>query len=128
MSTVAAILIAFAVVVLLLVIGGYVSARRRQRLHAGDYDRHLAEADRHLELARASDRGWDRAVMEEAARRALAQHRPGFSPERLDLVLVDDQPGVAEDRAHFVAAGDGEQVRLVLTRGQGGHWSAAPDD
>jgi hypothetical protein len=41
----------------------------------------------------------------------------------LDLVLVDDRPGVAEDRAHFVAAGGGEDVRVILARRDDG-WIA----
>jgi hypothetical protein len=117
-------LIAVAVVVGLFFVGGLLGARRRTHDQAGDLDRHIAEADRALEQARAADRGWDRAAMEQAARQAAEQARPGFVPERLDLVLVDDRPGMTEDTAHFVASGGGEQVRVVLARSEAG-WHVA---
>ena len=40
--------------------------------------------------------------MERAAREAVAEARPGSDYE-LYLVLVDDRPGVEEDRAQFMA-------------------------
>jgi cbb3-type cytochrome oxidase subunit 3 len=123
MSALAIVLIALGVLVLLVFVGGLAAARRRERAQRGDYARHLAEADQALEEARAADKGWDRAVMEATVQRALEAERPGFTPDRLELVLVDDRPGVSEDRAHFVAAGDGEEVRVVLARGEAG-WAA----
>ena len=123
MSVLAIILIVVGVVVILVFAGGLAAARRRDRSNAGEYTRHLAEADRALEEARAADRGWDRAVMEAAVQRALEEQRPGFRAERLELVLVDDRPGVNEDRAHFVAAAGGDEVRIVLSRGEAG-WAA----
>jgi len=123
MSVLAIILIVVGVVVVLVFAGGLAAARRNDRTHAGDYARHLAEADQALEEARAADKGWDRAVMEAAVQRALEEQRPGFRAERLELVLVDDRPGVAEDRAHFVAAAGGDEVRIVLSRGEAG-WAA----
>ena len=118
------ILIAAGVVLVLFFLGGLLGARRRDREQAPDLERHIAEADQALEQARAAERGWDRAAMEEAARQAAEQARPGFSAERLDLVLVDDRPGVTEDTAHFVASGGGEQVRVVLARSEAG-WHVA---
>jgi Na+-transporting methylmalonyl-CoA/oxaloacetate decarboxylase gamma subunit len=123
MSAVAIVLIVLAVLVLLVLAGGFAAARRREREHAGDYARHLAEADQALEQARAADRGWDRAVMEAAVTKALEEQRPGFTPDRVDLVLVDDRPGVTEDRAQFVAAAGGEEILVVLSRGEAG-WAA----
>jgi hypothetical protein len=61
--------------------------------------------------------------MEEACRRALSDQRPDFGYDRLQLVLVDDQPGVEEDRAHFIAAGGDGEARIVLSR-SGDHWGA----
>jgi hypothetical protein len=95
------------------------AARRRER-HAPQYDRHVAEADRALEHARAADKGWDRSLLEAAARDALAQEKPGWPYEELALVLVDDRPGIAEDRAHFVAYGEDGQMRVVLARREAG--------
>jgi hypothetical protein len=123
MSTLAVILIAAAIVVVLLLMAATIAVRRRTERDRPAYERHLAAADHALEAARASDRGWDRAVMEDVARAALNQHRPGWDFRSLDLVLVDDRPGVEEDRAHF-RAGDGDrQVVVVLRRGEAG-WTA----
>ena len=123
MSAVAIVLIALGVLVLLLVLGGFLGARRHARATAGDLERHLREADRALEEARASDKGWDRAVLEAVARKALEEQRPSHSYERLALVLVDDRPGVTEDRAHMRANGPGGYATVVLTRGDAG-WTA----
>jgi hypothetical protein len=123
MSALAIVLIVLGVLVLLVFAGGLAAARRRERGSAPDYARHLAEVDHALEQARAADKGWDRAVMEAAVQRAIEQHRPGAAVERVDLVLVDDRPGVTEDRAHFVAAVGDEELRVILARGDAG-WSA----
>lgn len=118
MSTLAIILIVIGVVLVLLFVAGALVARRRTE---GDYAEHVAQADHALEAARAADRGWDRAVLESTARAALERERPGWAYE-LHLVLVDDRPGVVDDRAHLVAVGDGAEARLVLTREAGGDW------
>jgi hypothetical protein len=123
MSALAIVLIVVVVLVLLVFAGGLIAARRREVTHRDDYTRHLTEADQALEQARALDKGWDRVVMEAAVQRALEAERPGFTPDRLELVLVDDRPGVSEDRAHFVAADGSEEVRIVLARGEAG-WAA----
>jgi hypothetical protein len=54
--------------------------------------------------------------MEEVARAALAQSRPGWRYNKLHLILVDDRPGVGEDRAHFVAVADDGEARVILSR------------
>jgi hypothetical protein len=120
MSTLAIVLIAVAVVVALLLIAGAIVARRRAEAHADDYRAHLAAADQALEAARAADRGWDRPAMEDVARAALNEKRPGWDFRTLDLVLVDDRPGVAEDRAQFVASDGDDRVDVVLARGAAG--------
>lgn len=123
MSTVAIVLIVVAVALIALFLGGLIATRRRQRAGAADYSRHVAAADRALEEARAADRGWERGVLESAARSALEQQRPGFSYDELHLILVDDRPGVTEDRAQFAATGPDGEVRVVLVRGEQG-WTA----
>jgi hypothetical protein len=115
-STLAIVLIVLSVLVLLLLAGGLAGARRRDRLQADTLDASIAEADQALEQARAADRGWERAVLEAAVKKALEAERPELRYERIDLVLVDDRPGVEEDRAHFVASGTEGQARIVLTR------------
>jgi hypothetical protein len=123
MSNLALILIIIGVVVLLVFVGGLIAARRRDQRQAGVWEQHVAAADAALEQARALDRGWHRETMEQAARAALSEQRPDHRYEDLHLVLVDDQPGVEDDRAQFVAAGPGGEVRLVLTR-DGDRWVA----
>jgi hypothetical protein len=115
-SALAIVLIAVAVVLVVLFVGGLVTRTRRTRAHEVDYARHIAAADRALEEARAADKGWDRVLLEEAARRALAEQRAGWPYDSLHLVLVDDRPGVTDDRAHLVARGDEGEVRIVLIR------------
>ncbi len=119
---IAAVVLGVAVVALF--IGGYLARRRHDRRYAGTYARNLEEADSALETARAEDRGWDRELLEQAARRALEDARPGWEPQRFEIVLVDDRPGVTEDRAHLVAMDADERIRIVLSRHEGGHWSA----
>ncbi len=122
-STLAIVLIVLAALFAILFVGGYIARRRFDRSHRVEYDAHLRSADRALEAARAADRGWERSGLEAAAREALGRERPGWETAELQLVLLDDRPGVDEDRAHFVASGrDGDDVRLVLTR-QGGAWA-----
>jgi hypothetical protein len=123
MSTLALILIVAALVVVVLLTVATVAVRKRTERDSDAYREHLASADHALEAARASDRGWDRSVMEDVARAALNERRPSWDFRSLDLVLVDDQPGVHEDRAHFEASDGEARVLVVLTRGDAG-WTA----
>lgn len=122
MSTLAIVLIVLAAVLVLFFLGGLVASRRRDAANSGSYADHLLAADRALEAARAEDKGWDRAALESAARDALKRERPGYEAAELQLVLVDDKPGVEEDRAHFLASGNDGPVRVILTR-RGGSWA-----
>ena len=123
MSTLALVLIIAGIVVLIVFIGGVFAVRRRDEAQAGVWEEHVRGADAALEQARALDRGWHRDTMEEAARVALREQAPDLSYDQLHLILVDDQPGVDEDRAHFVAVGPDKEVRVVLTRA-GDRWEA----
>lgn len=123
MSTLAIILIVIAVILTLALVGGLLATRKRAQAGAADYARHVAAADQALEQARAADRGWDRALLEDAARSALSEQHPDFAYDALHLVLVDDRPGIDEDRAQFAAVGSGGERRVVLVRGAAG-WSA----
>jgi uncharacterized membrane protein len=123
LSTLGIILIVLAVLVVLFFIGGLLGARVRDRRQAGTYAEHVANADSALEQARASDRGWHRDAMEEAARSAISEAKGDWNFRDLHLVLVDDRPGVDEDRAHFVAVGSDGECRVVLTR-EGDRWVA----
>ena len=123
MSTLAIILIVVGAVILVALLLGFLGARARDRSQAPSWAEHVAAADTALEEARAADKGWHRDVMEEAARAALSQSRPGWKYRDLHLVLVDDRPGVAEDRAHFMAVGDAGEARVILAR-QDDRWVA----
>jgi hypothetical protein len=121
MSTLAIVLIAIGALLLVLLIGGLVVARRR--LDSSDLTKNIEAADRALEHARAHDRGWDRAALELACQTALRSERPDVAYETIDLVLVDDRPGVVDDRAHLVARGGGGHARVILGRREGGDWT-----
>jgi hypothetical protein len=123
MSTLAIVLIVLAALFVILFVGGLVANRRHYGAAPAEYARHVAEADRALEQARAADKGWDRRALEDAAWRALAEERPNDSYDTLLVVLVDDRPGVTEDRAELVAAGPDAEARVVLSRREAG-WRA----
>jgi Flp pilus assembly protein TadB len=128
MSTLAIVLIVLGALVFLFLFLGFLGVRARDRRQAGTWAQRVAEADSALEQARATDKGWDREAMAAAARAGIAESRPDWSYGDLLLVLVDDRPGVEEDRAHFVAVGDGgDEARVVLSR-QGERWVAESID
>ena len=112
------ILIVIGVVLILLFVGGYVATRRRNK----DWSEHVAQAEQALERAFAADRGWDRELLHRAAREALGSHRPGWEYTDVHLVVVDDKPGVEEDKAHLVAVGEDGEARVVLARAADGGW------
>jgi hypothetical protein len=120
MSTLVIVLIVLVVILMVLFIGGFVYSRRR--LQQPGFAQHVRKADQMLEQARASDRGWDRELLDAAARQALAADRANFTVDDLHLVLVDDRPGVEEDTAHMLAVGAGGEARVVLTRDPDGNW------
>jgi hypothetical protein len=120
MSVLAIVLSVVGALALLFFIGGLVYSRRRLRDPA--LEQHIRQADQALARARADDKGWDRALLDAAARRTLADERPGFTVGDLHLVHVDDRPGVEEDRAHMLAIGGDAQARVVLTRNPAGEW------
>jgi hypothetical protein len=123
LSTLAIVLIVLGGIVAIALLLGVLGVRARDRGQAGSWAEHVAAADSALEEARAADKGWHREVMEQAAREALEQSRSGWRYRDLHLVLVDDRPGVSEDRAHFMAVGDDGEARVLLRR-QDDRWVA----
>jgi hypothetical protein len=121
MSLLATIAIVLGVLIVVFFAGGVIAARRRAEQLEPELREHIREADRRLEAARAADRGWDPVRMEEAARDALARERPDFRYDNLHLVLVDDRPGIEEDRAEMAAVGDDGIVRVGVAR-RGDAW------
>jgi Tfp pilus assembly protein PilX len=110
------------VIVVLALLGMVANARARAR----DDERLRAQveaANDALAAAHAEDRGWERATLEAAARKAYDAANPGMPATELTLVQVVDLPGVDEDEAVFrVVSGAGES-RLTLGR-RGGEWHA----
>ncbi|MGI8596220.1 MAG: hypothetical protein ACR2LY_02915 [Thermoleophilaceae bacterium] len=120
MTAVVVVLLVVAAVLILFFVGGMIGARRHYATGGADWRRHVSEADRALEEARAADRGWDREHLEAAARIALHSERTEHGYEDLHLVLVDDRPGVEEDRAEMMATGPAGTVLLRLARRSSG--------
>jgi hypothetical protein len=108
-------LIIVIVVFVVLAVGGAIAARRRLAANEDRFEASLKQVNRDLAAARAEDRGWERSVLEDAARRAYAERHDGADPPGLELVQVVDRPGTEEDKAIF-RAGD---KRLTLGRRDG---------
>ena len=110
-------------VVFAVLIAGGIYARNRQLARSRPaFERALAHVDRDLAAAAATDRGWDRALLEEAARR-ISTEQLGAAPDELMLVEVIDKPGTDEDQAVFDVSAGGSHHRVVLGR-RDGDWVA----
>jgi hypothetical protein len=120
-SALAIIIIVFVVLVILLVVGGLIANGRRTRDHEDETLIAVREADQALALARASDRGWERAVLEAAAREAFAARSPVEVRELL-LMRVIDRPGTEEDQALFRVITDVGSEEILLIR-SGDSWT-----
>ena len=123
MSVIAIIVVVFVVLVLLLIVGGLIANGRRTRDQEDEARLAFREADKVLALARASDRGWERSVLEAAAREAFAARSPAEVRE-LQLVQVVDRPGTEEDQALFRVITDAGSEEILLVR-HGDSWGAA---
>src|SRR3954454_7522677 len=113
-------LIILFVLLVVLAVGGVIARRRQLARSRPAFERALKQVDRDLAAAAASDRGWDRAHLEAAARR-ISAHQLGAEPEELTLVEVIDRPGTDEDQAVFDVRAAGARHRVVLGR-RGGDW------
>ena len=120
MSAIAIIVIVVVVLLVLLVVGGIIANGRRARDQEDETLSAVREADQALALARASDRGWERAVLEAAAREAFAARSPAEVRELL-LMRVVDRPGTEEDQALFRVVTDVGSEEILLVR-HGGEW------
>lgn len=123
MPTWAIIVVAVLGALLLLALGGALAASVRARRRRERFDMRVDEVDRALADARATDRGWERGVLEAEARRAFAAERPDARIEELTLVQVVDRPGTEQDKAAFRVVGDGARLRVTLGR-VSGDWVA----
>ena len=120
MSALAIIIIVFVLLVVLLIVGGLIANARRTR--GGEDELHVAvrEADQALALARAGDRGWERGVLEAAAREAFAARSPAEVRE-LMLLQVIDRPGTENDQTLFRMITNAGSEEILLVR-QGDAW------
>ena len=120
MSVIAIIVVVFVLLVVLLIVGGLVANARRTRGQEDELHVAVREADQALALARAGDRGWDRELLETAAREAFAARSPVEVRELL-LLQVIDRPGTEEDQALFRVITDAGSEEILLVR-QGDSW------
>ena len=111
-------LIVVLVVLVILAVGGAIARSMQLKRTQGAFDKRLAQADHDLAAAAAQDRGWDREILESAARRIYAEQRGG-EPAELLLTEVIDRPGTDEDLAVFTVAGEGRKETLTLGRRDG---------
>ena len=112
-------------VVLAILIAGGIYARNRQLARSRPaFERALTHVDRDLAAAAASDRGWDRAVMEATARQ-IAADQLGEEVDELVLVEVIDKPGTDSDQAIYDVRAGGRRGRVILGR-RDGEWGPAP--
>jgi hypothetical protein len=107
-------------VLLVLAVGGMIARAMRQRRGEALFRARLERANHDLAEAAAADRGWDRSVLEGAARSIYAEQR-GAEPAELLLTEVVDRPGTDEDYAVFHAEGEGRRETLTLGR-RDGEW------
>jgi type II secretory pathway pseudopilin PulG len=114
-SALAIIVIIVVVLLVLLIVGGLIANARRARDQEDETISAVREADQALALARAGDRGWERAVLEAAAREAFAARSPAEVRELL-LMQVVDRPGTEEDQALFRVVTDVGSEEILLVR------------
>jgi len=111
-------------VVLAILIAGGIYARNRQLARSRPaFERALTQVDQDLAAAAASDRGWDRVVLEATARQ-IATDQFGGEIDELTLVEVIDKPGTDEDQAVFDVRAGGRHGRVILGR-RDGEWGPA---
>jgi hypothetical protein len=116
------VVIVVVLLIALVVVGGIVASGRRQRADDPALRTELKAANEALALARATDRGWERSLLEEAARAAFSE-RSGAEVRELQLVQVVDKPGTEEDQAVFRVITDHGSEHLHLDR-HGDTWVA----
>ena len=111
------------VVFAVLIVGGIYARNRQLARSRPAFERALANVERDLAAAAASDRGWDRALLEAAVRK-ISSEQFGAEPEELTLIEVIDRPGTDEDHAVFDIVAAGSRHRVTLGR-RDGDWVPA---
>jgi hypothetical protein len=103
------------VLLVLLIAGGIVANARHNRQEEAPLRAELEVANQALASAHADDKGWDRPVLEQAARDAFAE-RSAAEVRDLQLVQVVDKPGTEDDQAVFRVVTDHGHEYLHLDR------------
>jgi hypothetical protein len=116
------IILVIVVLVAVLIVGGYVITGRRRRADEPALSTELEAVNESLALARASDKGWERSLLEAAVRAAFAE-RSEAEIRDLQLVQVVDKPGTEDDQAVFRVVTDHGSEHLHLDR-HGDTWVA----
>jgi hypothetical protein len=109
--------------VIVFAIAGDLWNRRHRARTAEELVARVSAADHALSDAVAADHGWDRALLEAAAREAFVRQHPALAGMDPVLVLVDDRPGTDEDRAVFEILEGGRRHAITLLR-TGDRWNA----
>jgi hypothetical protein len=117
------VIIVFAVLFVVFLIGGIVAVGRRSRDGEGRMLADVAAANEQLAHARAEDRGWDRDTIDAAARSAHLAARPGAQIRAVHLVQVIDRPGTDDDEALLHVVDDSGDHTVRLGR-RGDDWAA----
>jgi hypothetical protein len=121
-TTLEIIVLVIVVLVAVLIVGGYVITGRRQKADEPALTTELEAANEALALARATDKGWERSLLEEAVRAEFAE-RSAAEIRDLQLVQVVDKPGTEDDQAVFRVVTDHGAEYLHLDR-HGDAWVA----
>ncbi len=122
MNALEIIIVVVVLLVILLAVGGVIANRRRERSDEPALRAELDAANEALALARASDKGWERSLLDEACRAAFAD-RSAAEIRELQLVQVVDKPGTEDDQAVFRVVTDHGSEHLHLDR-RGDSWVA----
>jgi hypothetical protein len=116
------VIVVLVLLIVVLVAGGIVATGRRQRADDPALRAELEVANEALALAHATDKGWERSLLEEACRAAFAE-RSAAEIRELQLVQVVDKPGTEEDQAVFRVITEHGSEHLHLDR-HGDTWVA----
>ena len=120
MNALEIVIVVIVLLVIVLGVGGYVATGRRDRADAEPRRKELEVANEALALARASDKGWERSLLDEACRAAFAD-RSAAEIRELQLVQVVDKPGTEDDQAVFRVVTEHGSEYLHLDR-RGDAW------
>jgi hypothetical protein len=124
-SVVSIVVIVLGLLIVVLAAGGWFAATKRARAREPTLLAELRTAEQALAKAHATDKGWDRALLDAAAREAVAERFGDGPVNALQLVQVIDRPGTDADQAVFrVETADGDEHRITLGRTDGA-WGPA---